>query len=662
MEQKIQQLRKLLNKWAHAYYVLDNPLVSDAEYDSMIKELKELEEKHPEFDSPNSPTKRVGGVVLDSFEKFTHQVPMLSLSNAFDEKDLRDFDKRVNKVISSYQYVCELKIDGLAISLTYIDGQLQTAATRGNGSIGENVTSNIRTINSIPLSIDNKDEFIIRGEVFMSDASFEKANKERQKNGEALFANPRNAAAGSLRQLDSSVAAKRNLDAFLYSIVNPETHNIEKHIESLHFASDLGFKVNKEMRICGNIDEVIAYIEEYTGKRELLGYDIDGIVIKVNELESYSEIGYTQKSPKWAIAYKFPAEEVTTTLKSVDFQIGRTGQVTPVANFEPVVVAGSTVSRATLHNIDYIEEKKIKVGDTVVIKKAGDIIPEVVRPIIEVRDGSEKEIKMIEVCPECGAKIHRGDDVDHYCVNPECPAIKVESLIHFASRKAMNIEGLGDKIVRELYSLNFIQDENDIFLLKNHYDQLIELEGYREKKVNKLLNSIEKVKSNSMEKILFGLGIRHVGEKTAKVLSSHFGGIETLMAASYEELVAIDEIGGIIASSVADYFKKESNIMLIANLKANDVNFKYLGVSKTDIDDNNPFFDKICVLTGTLTKMKRNDAKKLLEEKGAKVSSSVSKKTDFVVAGESAGSKLTKALDLGVNVLTEDEFIEMLGE
>ncbi len=653
---RVQVLKNLLDKYNHEYYVLDNPTVSDQEYDALLHELIHLEERYPELLTEDSPSKRVGGVVLDKFEKVTHDVPMMSLSNGFNEDDLRAYDEKIRKVVPDITYNVELKIDGLAGSLKYENGQLVLAATRGNGIIGENITSNVKTIKSIPLKVDYPDNLEVRGEIFMSKKSFDKANKNRQENKQELFKNPRNAAAGSIRQLDSKIAASRNLDMFIYSVISPENHHLESHKESLDFAKKLGFKVNPLSKECLTIDEVLTFIETYTSKRNDLAYEIDGIVIKVNQLDKYDIIGYTAKSPKWAIAYKFPAEEVITKINEVTFQVGRTGQITPVANLDPVIVQGSTVSRATLHNEDYIKERDIREGDYVVIRKAGDIIPEVVRVVLDRRT-STKRFEMIDKCPACSSDLVRRDgEADYYCINPNCPAKKIEGLIHFTSRKAMSIEGLGERIVEQFFNDELIKTIDDIYTLHNHRMDLVVKEGFGQKSIEKLLENIEKSKQNNLDKLLFGLGIRHCGEKVSKVLANNLKVIDNFFTVTKEELVEIPEIGDVIALSVIEYFDREDTKELIETLKELGLNMKYT----SNVVEKAEFQGKTFVLTGKLELYKRDEAKALIESFGGKVSGSVSKKTSYVVAGTDAGSKLKKAQTLGVTVLSEVEFKELL--
>lgn len=656
IESRVQELKDLLNKYNHEYYVMDNPSVSDQEYDALLHELIHLEEQYPELKTKDSPTMRVGGVVLDKFNKVTHDVPMMSLSNAFNEDDLRAFDEKVRAVKEDITYNVELKIDGLAGSLKYENGSFVLGATRGNGVVGEDISSNIQTIKSIPLSIDYDTPLEVRGEIFMSKKSFEKANQKRKEENLDLFKNPRNAAAGSVRQLDSKIAASRNLDMFIYSVISPTNHGVLTHSESLEFARSLGFKINPLSKTCKDINEVISYVNEFTEKRNSLAYEIDGIVIKVNELEYYEEIGYTAKSPKWAIAFKFPAEEVITKIHSITFQVGRTGQITPVANLDPVIVQGSTVSRATLHNEDYIKERDIRESDYVIIRKAGDIIPEVVRVDFSRRT-SVKQFEMITHCPRCNSELVREESqADYFCVNPDCPAKRIEGLIHFVSRKAMNIEGLGERIVEQFFNDGLIESFTDIYELYTHRMDLVVKEGFGQKSIEKLLDNIEKSKKNNLNLLLFGLGIRHCGEKVSKVLASELKTMDRFFEITEEELTAIPEIGDTIASSVVSYFRDDKNIEMLYKLKNQGLNMNYEGV----VNEKEEFSGKTFVLTGKLEIYKRSEAKELIESLGGKVTGSVSKKTDFVIAGTDAGSKLEKANQLGVKVLSEVEFQELL--
>ncbi|MCU1808389.1 NAD-dependent DNA ligase LigA [Cytobacillus firmus] len=662
-EKKVKDLHNLLNQYNYEYHVLDQPSVPDAEYDRLMRELIELEEQFPELKTEDSPTQRVGGEILDMFEKVEHQSQMLSLGNAFNEQDLRDFDRRVRQGAGeNVSYVCELKIDGLAVSLRYEDGLFILGATRGDGSIGENITANLKTIRSIPLRLKESVTMEVRGEAFMPRRSFEKLNKAKEENGEEPFANPRNAAAGSLRQLDPRLAAKRNLDIFVYGIANAGNTGIVSHSEGLDFLDSLGFKTNKERKRCESIEEVIEYVQGWTHKRPDLSYDIDGIVIKVDSLEEQEQLGATAKSPRWAIAYKFPAEEVVTTLRDIELSVGRTGVVTPTALLEPVRVAGTTVQRASLHNEDLIREKDIKIGDQVVVKKAGDIIPEVVNVLADRRTGEEQDFNMPTHCPECESELVRLDgEVALRCINPKCPAQIREGLIHFVSRNAMNIDGLGEKVISQLFAENLIKDVADIYKLT--YEQLIQLERMGEKSVNNLLQAIQNSKGNSLEKLLFGLGIRHVGAKAAKTLAQEFSHMEALEKASRDDLTAINEIGEKMADSIVSFFEQEEAHELIAELKAAGVNMAYNGPKPVSAESSDSFFaGKTVVLTGKLEIMSRNEAKDKIEALGGKVSGSVSKKTDVVIAGEEAGSKLTKAQELGVEVWNEERLVEELNK
>ena len=659
VKERINEIRALLEKYNYEYYVLDNPSVSDAEYDRLMQELIMLENEHPEYQSPLSPSQRVGGLVQDEFAKVTHKRMMLSLANAFNEDDLRDFDKKVREAtgLDKVTYMAEMKIDGLGMSLVY-HGNLQYAATRGDGVTGEDVTANILTIKSIPSHINLNEDFEIRGEVFMPKKSLERLNKEKAEKGEPLFANARNAAAGSIRQLDSSIAASRGLDAFWYYFVNASDFGIRYHSEALKKADELGFKTNPERRLCNGIDEVLKYIDEYTLKRPTLGYDIDGIVIKVDDMALYDKLGYTAKTPRWAIAYKFPPEEVITKLEDIIFTVGRTGKITPNAVLSPVRVSGSVVQRATLHNEDFIKEKDLKIGDYVIIRKAGDVIPEVVGPVVSKRTGLEIPFEMINNCPVCGLPLIRKDAM-HFCVNPHCDARKIEGIIHFASRDAMDIEGLGERVAEQFFNQGFFRSINEIYRLYEHREEIIALDGWQSKSVDNLINAIEKSKENSLEKVLFGLGIKEVGAKMAKTLARKYQNIDNLINASEEELLEIPDVGPIVASSIRNYFSDERNMELINALKNEHLNFEYKGSTATAA--NSYFSGKTVVLTGTLSKYGRKEATEILENLGAKVTGSVSKATDVVIAGVEAGSKLDKAHALGITVLDEEEFLALLG-
>ncbi|MEJ9210719.1 NAD-dependent DNA ligase LigA [Bacillus smithii] len=662
-EKRVRELHERLNQYSYEYYVLDQPTVPDAEYDRLMQELIEIENAFPELRTPDSPTQRVGGQPLEAFQKVRHDIPMLSLANAFGEGDLRDFDRRVRESLNEeYSYVCELKIDGLAVSLTYENGVFVQGSTRGDGAIGEDITMNLRTIHSIPLRLKEPVSIEVRGEAFMPKKSFEKLNREREEKGETLFANPRNAAAGSLRQLDPKIAASRNLDIFLYGFGNSGNVNIQSHSEGLDYLDRLGFKTNKERRKCKNIEEVIQYIKEYTEKRSTLPYEIDGIVIKVDSLAQQEKLGNTAKSPRWAIAYKFPAEEVVTKLLDIELSVGRTGVVTPTAVLEPVRVAGTTVQRASLHNEDYIREKDIKIGDEVVVKKAGDIIPEVVRPVKERRKGEEKEFHMPGHCPECGSELVRLDgEVALRCINPKCPAQIREGLIHFVSRNAMNIDGLGEKVIAQLFREQLVKDVADLYQLTK--DQLLQLERMGEKSVSNLLKAIEDSKENSLERLLFGLGIRHVGAKAAKTLAVHFETLDRLMKADVEELTAIPEVGEKMADAVVTYFHQPEVLELIQELKEAGVNMEYKGPKPVSGDQSNSYFaGKTIVLTGKLEALTRNEAKEKIEALGGKVSGSVSKKTDLVIAGADAGSKLAKAREFDIEIWDEEKLLEELNK
>ena len=654
-QQRILELRSILDRLAYEYYVLDQPSKSDQEYDRYYQELVALEDEFPQYRDPNSITQRVGGVVLDAFTKVEHKRTMLSLGNAFNLEDLHAFDERVREVVPNARYVVELKIDGLAMSLIYRDGRFVQALTRGDGVVGEDVTHNVKTIPSIPMHIPLQGEVEVRGEVYMPNASFQMLNEEREKNGEELFANPRNAAAGSIRQLDSSVAAKRKLDAFWYYFVNAQEYDIHSHEEALQKMSEMHLRVNPLRKVCERIDEVWQFIEEITEQRNDLPYAIDGMVIKVDDLDAQNRLGSTVKVPRWAIAYKFPAEEVITKLLDIVVTVGRTGRITPNAVLEPVRVAGTTVSAAQLHNEDKIKEKDIRIHDDVVVRKAGDIIPEVVRPLLERRNDTQAVYHFPTHCPICGSELVRfPEEAAHYCINQDCPARVVESMIHFASRDAMDIDTLGDKKVEFFHKQGFLNTIEDIYCLKEHRQELIDLEGFKEKSVDKLLDAIEDSKQNPLEDLIYGLGIRQVGKKAAKVLAKHFLSMDALMAANEEELVAIKDIGQITAESITAFFHEPKNMELIAHLKGYGLRMD----TEAEQIQESSFSGKTIVLTGTLTQMTRNDAKALLESLGANVSGSVSKKTDLVIYGEAAGSKLTKANSLGVMTMDEDTFMK----
>jgi DNA ligase (NAD+) len=662
-EARIMELRDLLNQYNYEYHVLDKPTVPDAEYDRLLKELVELEEQHPELKTNDSPSERVGGAVLDSFKKVEHRTPMLSLGNAFNETDLRDFDRRVRQAVGDdVSYVCELKIDGLAVSLRYENGLFVQGATRGDGSIGEDITANLKTIRSIPLRLHEPVTLEVRGEVFMSKKSFELLNTIKAEKGEELAANPRNAAAGSLRQLDPKIAASRNLDVFLYSIADLGETVVTSHSEGLEYLDRLGFKTNQERRKFTSIDDVINFVAGWVEKRPHLPYEIDGMVIKVDSYSQQERLGFTAKSPRWAIAYKFPAEEVVTKLIDIELSVGRTGVVTPTAILEPVKVAGTTVQRASLHNEDLIREKDIKIGDSVIVKKAGDIIPEVVGVLVERRTGDERDFNMPTHCPECESDLVRlEEEVALRCINPKCPAQIREGLIHFVSRDAMNIDGLGEKVISQLFQEKLIEDVADLYSLTR--EQLLGLERMGEKSATNLLNAIEASKQNSLEKLLFGMGIRHVGAKAAKTLAQQFEAMDRLAVATREELTAINEIGEKMADSIVTYFENEEVHELLAELKTAGVNLDYKGPKPVSAADSDSFLaGKTVVLTGKYEQMSRNEAKDKLEALGAKVAGSVSKKTDIVIAGEDAGSKLTKAQELGIEIWDEAKMMEELAK
>ncbi|MDR9797538.1 NAD-dependent DNA ligase LigA [Aeribacillus pallidus] len=659
-ENRVKELHKLLNQYNYEYHVLDNPSVPDAEYDRLMRELIELEEQYPELKTPDSPSQRVGGAVLDAFRKVAHRVPMLSLANAFNEQDLRDFDRRVRQAVGDVEYVVELKIDGLAVSLRYENGLFVQGSTRGDGTTGEDITENLKTIRSIPLRLKKNLSMEVRGEAFMPKASFEKLNEERIAKGEVPFANPRNAAAGSLRQLDPKIAAKRNLDIFVYNIAELGDTGVSSHSEALDLLDELGFKTNRERRKCKNIDEVIELLDQLLEKRSQLPYDIDGVVIKVDSLRQQEALGATAKSPRWAIAYKFPAEEVVTKLLDIELAVGRTGVITPTAILEPVKVAGTTVKRASLHNEDLIREKDIKLGDFVVVKKAGDIIPEIVNVLVDRRTGNEQDFRMPSHCPECNSELVRLEgEVALRCINPKCPAQIREGLIHFVSRNAMNIEGLGERVITQLFKEGLIQDVADLYKLTK--PQLLQLERMGEKSTDNLLHAIERSKENSLERLLFGLGIRYVGEKAAKILAEHFETMDRLQSATREQLINIPEIGEKMADSIATFFEQPEVKELIEELKSFGVNMTYKGPKRTNSDEGDSYFaGKTIVLTGKLAEMSRNEAKEQIEARGGKVTGSVSKKTDLVIAGEDAGSKLAKARELNIEVWDESRLLEEL--
>ena len=653
---RIDELIKILNKARYEYYTLDSPSITDQEYDRYIEELISLETKYPSLVRSDSPTVQIGGEIIDDFKKVTHEVPMMSLGDIFNEDEIVAFDKSVRKVISNPEYVCELKIDGLSVSLLYQNGKLVRGATRGDGVVGEDITHNVKVIKNVPLSLPVDIDIEVRGEIYMPKSSFEQLNEERRKNGEKEFANPRNAAAGSVRQLDSGIAKERNLSTFMYHMPNPG--NIKSQYESLEYMKSLTFTVNPNIVKVSSIKEILDYVDYWTIHRNELPYEIDGIVIKVDNFNDQKRLGVTAKVPKWAIAYKFPAEEVLTKLTNIEFCVGRTGKITPRADLEPVRLQGSVVSSATLNNQDYIREKDIMIGDIVSIRKAGDVIPEVVEVKKERRTGEEIPFEMIDTCPICGSKLVKKDnEVNYFCINPECDGRYIESLIHFSSRDAMNIEGFGENIVEDFYNMGYLKRISDYYELYNHKEELMELEGFGEKSINNLLDNIELSKKNSMEKLLFGLGIKHVGKKTAKILSEYFNTMDNLINADIETLSDIPDIGEVIASSIVDYFK--NNMALINKLKEFNLNMEYIGKEK-NINEN--FNGKTFVLTGTLSSMSRDEAKELIESLGGVNTSSVSKKTDVVIVGDSPGSKYDKAKELGITIWDEEEFKNMVGE
>ena len=657
MKERYDELIKLIEKANVEYYTLDNPSVTDREYDNWMSELLDIEEKYPELKRKDSPSEKIGGEVIGEFQKVTHKHPMFSIADVFNEAEIVAFDERIRKEFPNPSYVCELKIDGLAVSLTYEKGIFKSAATRGNGTIGEDITHNVKTIKTIPLRLTEPVDIELRGEIYMPKKSFEKLNEERAKNGEPLFQNPRNAAAGSIRQLDSSIAKSRNLDAFLYHV--PETKR-QTHYEALMDLKHLGFIVNPNIRLVHNVNEILDYIEEWTEKRDSLPYEIDGIVIKVNDIHMQKELGNTAKYPKWVIAYKFPAEEVKSKLTDIVCTVGRTGLITPNAVFEPIKIMGSTVRRATLHNREYIKEKNLLIGDTILVRKAGDVIPEVVGPVINERTGNEKEFIMPDTCPICNAAlIPTLSGIDLKCPNDKCPARNIESLIHYTDRKAMNIDGLGERIIEDFYNMGIITKLIDIYNLKDRREELIELEGFGPKSVDNLLDSIEKSKHNSLEKFLFAIGIKGIGEKNAKLIAKKYLTLDTLANASFEELNNIPDIGPILAKSITEFFKNEDNMKVIEDLKNVNVNMTYLGKKTNESSFLN---GKRIVVTGTLENYTRDQIQEIIEENGGLWSSSVTKKTSAVLVGTNPGSKYDKAKELNIPIWSEQDFQEMLEE
>ena len=653
IKSRVDELRNILNEANYNYYVLDNPTITDQEFDAYLRELENLEAKYPEYDDANSPTKRVGGMVIDKFSKITHKIPMLSLPDVFNEDEIREFDERIRKSGFNPEYVCELKIDGLSVSLRYENGKFISGATRGNGVEGEDITHNVRTIKTVPMIIKDNVSIEVRGEIYMGKETLAKLNFEREKEGLPKLQNCRNAAAGSIRQLDSKVAAKRNLDTFIYHLPNPLDYGIKTHYEALEYMKKLGFKTNPNNRLVKDINGIMDFIHEMGEKRERLPYDIDGVVVKVNDLEMQKKLGFTSKFPRWAIAYKFPATEVLTKLEDIIFTVGRTGRITPNAVLSPVIVSGSTIRRATLHNAEYIYEKGLKIGDTISIHKAGDVIPEVGEVKLERRTGNEKDFVMITNCPICNTPLVKDEDkTDHRCPNEKCPSRMINSLIHFASKGAMNILGLGDSVIEDFFNLGFIRSIPDIYNLYNHREDLVELEGYGNKSVNQLLDSIDDSKLNSLERLLSGLGITGIGDKTALALSKKFKTIDRLMELSVEELTNIKDIGATLANNIYSFFNDSNNIELINTLKELGINMEYKGEEEIN---NELITGKKFVVTGTLDFASRDEVESLIEKYGGATSSSVSKKTDVVIVGKDAGSKYTKAMELGITIWDEEQ-------
>ncbi|MGY5930565.1 NAD-dependent DNA ligase LigA [Enterococcus faecium] len=660
---RAEELRTRLNQWSREYYVEDKPTVEDYVYDKEYAELVAIEEQYPDLITSDSPTQRVGGKVLEGFEKVTHDIPLYSLNDVFSKEELIAFDQRVQKAVGRVvDYCCELKIDGLSVSLRYEDGNFVRGATRGDGTVGENITENLKTVRSVPIKLKEPMNIEVRGECFMPKRSFVQLNQDREAEGKDIFANPRNAAAGSLRQLDSEITAKRNLDTFLYTVADFGPMQAKTQYDALEELEKIGFHTNREKRLCHSIDEVWSYIEEYHDKRVDLPYEIDGIVIKVNEFSLQDQLGFTVKAPRWAAAYKFPPEEVETLIENIEWTVGRTGVVTPTAIMTPVRVAGTTVSRASLHNGDYIKLKDIRLKDTVLIYKAGDIIPEVSQVVLDKRPKDSEEYQLPTHCPVCGSElVHLDEEVALRCINPKCPAQMKEGLNHFVSRNAMNIDGLGPRVLEQMYDKKLVADVADLYKLTE--EELLTLDKIKEKSANNILTAIDNSKDNSVERLIFGLGIRHVGAKAAKILAEHFGDLETLSKSDYESIIALDTIGDIIADSVVTYFSNEEVHELMNELKQAGVNFEYKGLRNAQLQEvESPFKEKTVVLTGKLTRFTREEAKETIENLGGKVTGSVSKKTDIVVAGEDAGSKLTKAQELGIEVWTEDQMADALAK
>lgn len=651
------ELVELITKANYEYHVLDNAeTLTDEEYDNYLRELYKIEEEHPEWIRSDSPTHKIGGVILDKFEKVTHNIPMMSLADVFNEDEIREFDARIRKEGIDPKYVCELKIDGLSVSLKYENGILVSGATRGDGVVGEDITHNVKTIKQVPLKLNKPISIEVRGEIYMSKKTLERLNEERKENNEPLLKNCRNAAAGSVRQLDSSVAAKRFLEVWIYHLPDPEDYGIKTHHEALEFMADLGFRTNPNNRLVNSIDEVMEFIHEKNEARESLPYDIDGVVIKLDDLHDHEIMGNTIRYPKWACAYKFPAQVVSTKLKDIKFTVGRTGQVTPNAILEPVMVMGSLISKATLHNEEYCIMKDIRVGDTVKIIKAGDVIPRVESVVLENRMSWSRPFEFIKECPICKSELIK-KDASYYCVNDECPKKDIEALIHFAARDTMNIIGLGDAIIEDFFNMGYIKSIPDIYRLDRYVEELKLLEGFGEKSINNLLDSIEESKSAGLDRLLFAIGIRYVGKKTGKILAKRFKNIDALIEADFETLESIRDIGDVIAQSVVDYFNDEDNLKMIEELKELGLN---MGYESDEVDEETVFTGKTFVLTGTLDSITRDDAKEKIERLGGNCSGSVSKKTHVVIAGHDAGSKYQKAVDLGIEIWDEEKFLEML--
>ena len=660
---KAEELRTQLNRWSREYYVMDKPTVEDYVYDKTYAQLVAIEERYPDLITADSPTQRVGGKVLSAFEKVTHDIPLYSLNDVFDQAELYAFDQRVQKTIGHpVDYCCELKIDGLSVSLRYENGEFVRGATRGDGTVGENITENLKTVRSVPIKLKEDISIEVRGECFMPKRSFVQLNQEREAEGKAIFANPRNAAAGSLRQLDSKITARRNLDTFLYTVADFGPMQARTQYGALEELEKIGFHTNHEKKLCHSIEEVWSFIEEYHEKRKDLPYEIDGIVVKVNDFSLQDQLGFTVKAPRWATAYKFPPEEVETVIEDIEWTVGRTGVVTPTAIMTPVRVAGTTVSRASLHNGDYIQMKDIRLNDTVQIYKAGDIIPEVAQVVLEKRPKDSQEYPLPEHCPICHSElVHLDEEVALRCINPKCPAQIKEGLNHFVSRNAMNIDGLGPRVLEQMYDKKLVADVADLYKLTE--DELVTLDKIKEKSANNILSAIDNSKDNSVERLIFGLGIRHVGAKAAKILAEHFGDLETLSRSDFDEIIQLETIGDLIADSVVTFFENEEVHELMEELKQAGVNFEYKGIRTSQLAEvESPFKEKIVVLTGKLTRFTREEAKETIENLGGKVTGSVSKKTDIVVAGEDAGSKLTKAQELGIDIWSEDKMAEALSQ